>query len=695
MKITLKALLITLAIFAAPLAWAQDNVYYPQVYTNGGQITASVTSTGACPPGSCIGITIPNTVTTITVGVLGTFSATLQPEESQNGGYTWTSAGAAITTTGTTVYTVTAFTNFRVRASAYVSGVANVNIQAGPTGGSGSAGAGVTSLNGLVGGVTLAAGSGITLTPSGNTITIASSGSGSTCGSTNGQLLYNASGTCAGTPSITTDGAGDLTVGGEVITGEVLANASVGSNLALTCSPAPCTVQYGTNGQSVTNAFTGSLASFTTSTGVTVGSPIGGAEGLGTINATGLFVNGVAVSTATSLSFSALTSGTNTTAAMIVGTGASLASVPQFNIGAVGTPGVLGLLGTTSGTATITAPAVAGTTSNAFLFSNALRLPNGSATAPSLGGSGITGESGIYFTGAAIGITDSGTSTILFDVNTSPEITLGSGGLVDWSSTTVASGTPDTGISRISAGVVGVGTGAQGSVAGTLQAAALNCGVLNTTACVITGFGSTSGSATITWPAVAGTTSNQIVFSNAIASSGSNTGGTPQFSGTGSANQTGYGTLSTGDWVISRQGSSVLGSNASTAVDLNGGISFATCGSSFGSCSAIVTSTVPTIAAAGCGGSGASISGGNSTASFDINVGTGPASTGCTVTMPAAKTGWSCSVNDRTTISTTVSMQKQTGAISTTSVVLQNFSDVTVATAPAASDIYHVTCTGY
>jgi hypothetical protein len=151
-------------------------------------------------------------------------------------------------------------------------------------------------------------------------------GSGFSCpGATNGELLYDNAGACAGAPSITTDGAGNLTVGGEVITGEILANASVGSALALTCSPAPCTVQFGTNGQSVTNAFTGSAASFTTSSGVTVGSPTGGLEGLGTINATGLFVNGVAVSTGGgSPAFSAITSGTNTAAAMLVGTGASL-----------------------------------------------------------------------------------------------------------------------------------------------------------------------------------------------------------------------------------------------------------------------------------------------------------------------------------------------------------------------------------
>lgn len=45
---------------------------------------------------------------------------------------------------------------------------------------------------------------------------------------------------------------------------------------------------------------------------------------------------------------------------------------------------------------------------------------------------------------------------------------------------------------------------------------AMACGVGGTTSCVITGSGSTSGTATITWPATAGTTTNPIVFSNNI-----------------------------------------------------------------------------------------------------------------------------------------------------------------------------------
>ena len=46
----------------------------------------------------------------------------------------------------------------------------------------------------------------------------------------------------------------------------------------------------------------------------------------------------------------------------------------------------------------------------------------------------------------------------------------GSGVQLGWSSTSTASTASDTGFSRISAGVVGVGTGAAGSTAGTLEA---------------------------------------------------------------------------------------------------------------------------------------------------------------------------------------------------------------------------------
>ena len=71
-----------------------------------------------------------------------------------------------------------------------------------------------------------------------------------------------------------------------------------------------------------------------------------------------------------------------------------------------------------------------------------------------------------------------------------------------------------------------------GTTPGIGDFSAINGGVLNTTAFVLKGYGSTSGSATITWPAVAGTTSNPLVFSNAINAPSSSTGTAPVACGT-------------------------------------------------------------------------------------------------------------------------------------------------------------------
>ena len=107
----------------------------------------------------------------------------------------------------------------------------------------------------------------------------------------------------------------------------------------------------------------------------------------------------------------------------------------------------------------------------------------------------------------------------------------------------------------------------------------------------------------------------------------------------------------------------------------------------------LISSTAPTIAAAGCGGAAASITVNNGTASFNINVGTTP-TTACTVTMPTATNGWNCYAVDVTTNSTSVFVQKQSPAASqtTTQIVITNFNDVAVATAFVASDIVRVAC---
>lgn len=106
------------------------------------------------------------------------------------------------------------------------------------------------------------------------------------------------------------------------------------------------------------------------------------------------------------------------------------------------------------------------------------------------------------------------------------------------------------------------------------------------------------------------------------------------------------------------------------------------------------STTAPTIAGAGCGGSVATISANNGTAAFSIFTGTAPLTT-CTVTMPAATTGWVCEANTVSATTTTNYIVKQTGAVSTTSVVLSLFTDVAVAQNFTASDTIRVKCTAY
>jgi hypothetical protein len=72
-----------------------------------------------------------------------------------------------------------------------------------------------------------------------------------------------------------------------------------------------------------------------------------------------------------------------------LGTGGVTASAGPLTSGAVGTNGVLSLKGATSGAATWTAPAVAGTTSNGVTMSNVLLGPNGAASAPTYSFSGF------------------------------------------------------------------------------------------------------------------------------------------------------------------------------------------------------------------------------------------------------------------------------------------------------------------
>jgi hypothetical protein len=89
--------------------------------------------------------------------------------------------------------------------------------------------AGVASLNGLVGAVTISAGANITLTPSGNNIAISSTGGGGgTPGGTNSELQYNAFGFFAGAAGLQTDGT-SLSIKGPSPWRDVRAFGAVGN----------------------------------------------------------------------------------------------------------------------------------------------------------------------------------------------------------------------------------------------------------------------------------------------------------------------------------------------------------------------------------------------------------------------------------------------------------------------------------
>ncbi len=114
-------------------------------------------------------------------------------------------------------------------------------------------------------------------------------------------------------------------------------------------------------------------------------------------------------------------------------------------------------------------------------------------------------------------------------------------------------------------------------------------------------------------------------------------------------------------------------------------------GSSLNFTSLFASPTAPTITGAGCGGTVAAIQNANGTASFEIFTGTAPTSAGCTVTFPAAAHHWICpTITHTSAVSTTNFIILQTGALSSTSVTFQLFSDVAAATAPAASDTWAV-----
>ena len=267
-------------------------------------------------------------------------------------------------------------------------------------------------------------------------------------------------------------------------------------------------------GSGFAEAVNGVLGFSDLGTGITVGSPTGGPEGAGTLNATGLFVNGVAVSTtaisglttncitkaasATSLACSLATD--NGTTFTYTGTG-GIASAPSG-----GVAGKLSLNGSTSGTYTLTAPAIAGTATNPVTSSNVLALPAGTAASPAIQSS-VT-QAGWRFNGNGIVFDAFAADILSIDNNVTGEISVVSTGLLDWASGSNPLSGIDTGLCRASAGVVEVSNGStcnnlgslivNSEVIGSPTGGNEGAGTLNATGLFVNGVAVGTGSGTVT-----------------------------------------------------------------------------------------------------------------------------------------------------------------------------------------------------
>jgi len=131
---------------------------------------------------------------------------------------------------------------------------------------------------------------------------------------------------------------------------------------------------------------------------------------------------------------------------------------------------LLGLSGSTSGIATITPPAVAGTSTNPLTFSNVIVLPVGAVATPSFAFAGdlTTGFFDVSTGSPALSI--SGVISELFQAG--GVMRMPSTGLLSWGTTTAA-GTQDTGISRLSGASLAIGNGTAGDGTGGLLLASL------------------------------------------------------------------------------------------------------------------------------------------------------------------------------------------------------------------------------
>jgi len=213
-----------------------------------------------------------------------------------------------------------------------------------------------------------------------------------------------------------------------------------------------------------------------------------------------------------------------------------------------------------------------------------------------------------------------------------------------------------------------VATGATGLTAGANSG---NAGVLTLK-------GSTSGAATITAPAVAGTATNTILISNSL--------------------QLPSGTVYgwNADTGLSRIAPGVVYVGNGTAGSLTGEI-LASTGSfmqiqNANSGVTVYSGTAPTISSGF--GSSPSIPNSNGTAAFTVNVGSGGTASTGVITMPSATTGWACFVAPNG--APQAAAVTYSAPTSVSSVTLTNYTLTTgVALAWTANKVLQVSCWAY
>jgi hypothetical protein len=190
--------------------------------------------------------------------------------------------------------------------------------------------------------------------------------------------------------------------------------------------------------------------------------------------------------------------------------------------------------------------------------------------------------------------------------------------------------------------------------------------------------GNTSGRATFTAPAIAGTTTNAVVSSNVVNAPGySLVNGSIPASATGmfntAANNITFESGGSNDLTLNTSAfqifSTAIKSNANTVWWSN---TAPTISSGFG--------TLPLIAA------------NNGTLTFTINVGSGGTATSGVIGLPTATTGWYCSADDETNPGANFTKQS---AHATTTATLTNYNSAGTPTAWSASDILLVRCTAW